>query len=53
MCWSSFRRRNPEPKVAAILRHANPRITADVYAGLVESQREALRDDLAAAFGGH
>jgi integrase len=40
----------PMPKVAAILRHSNPRITADVYAGLVESQREGLREDLAAAF---
>ena len=34
------------PKVAAILRHANPRITLTVYAGLVESQRAELKDDL-------
>ena len=39
------------PKVAAILRHSNPRVTADVYAGLVESERAALADDMAAAFG--
>jgi integrase len=37
------------PKVAAILRHASPRITLTVYAGLVESQRAELRDDLEAA----
>ena len=36
----------PAPKVAAILRHADARITMHVYAGLVESQRAALRDDL-------
>ena len=39
------------PKVAAILRHSNPRVTADVYAGLVESERAALVDDMQAAFG--
>lgn len=39
----------PVPKVAAILRHASPRITLTVYAGLVESQRAELRDDLEAA----
>lgn len=39
------------PKVAAVLRHSNPRVTADVYAGLVESERAALAGDLAAAFG--
>jgi integrase len=39
----------PAPKVAAILRHASPRITLTVYAGLVESQRVELRDDLEAA----
>lgn len=38
------------PKVAAILRHADARITMTVYAGLVESQRAELRDDLEAAF---
>jgi integrase len=40
----------PVPKVAAILRHASPRITLTVYAGLVESQRAELRGDLEAAF---
>jgi integrase len=38
------------PKVAAILRHASPRITLTVYAGLVESQRVDLKDDMQAAF---
>ena len=38
------------PKVAAVLRHSNPRITADVYAGLVETGRAELGVDLAAAF---
>ena len=42
----------PMPKVAAVLRHSNPRITADVYAGLVETGRAALAADLTAAFGG-
>jgi hypothetical protein len=37
------------PKVTAILRHANPRVTLSTYAGLVESQRAELRDDLEAA----
>jgi len=36
----------PAPKVAAILRHADARITLMVYAGLVESQRAELKDDL-------
>jgi integrase len=40
------------PKVAAILRHADPRITLMVYAGLVESQRAELKDDLELALGG-
>jgi integrase len=40
----------PVAKVAAILRHASPRITLTVYAGLVESQRAELRGDLEAAF---
>jgi integrase len=39
----------PAPKVAAILRHADARVTLAVYAGLVESQRVELRDDLEAA----
>ncbi len=38
------------PKVAAVLRHSNPRITADVYAGLVETGRAELGADLVAAF---
>ena len=38
------------PKVAAILRHASQRITLTVYAGLVESQRVDLKDDMQAAF---
>jgi integrase len=41
----------PAPKVAAILRHADTRTTLTVYAGLVESERAALRDDLELAFG--
>ncbi len=36
---------------AAILRHSTPRVTLTMYAGLLESEREALRNDLAAAFG--
>lgn len=40
------------PKVAAVLRHSNPRITADVYAGLVETSRAELGVDLTAAFAG-
>jgi len=39
----------PVPKVAAILRHADPRITLSTYAGLVESQRSELRGDLETA----
>jgi hypothetical protein len=42
--------RTPLPKVAAILRHSDTRITAEVYAGLVESERTQLGSDLAAAF---
>jgi len=33
-----------------VLRHSNPRVTADVYAGLVESERAELAGDLVAAF---
>jgi integrase len=36
----------PAPKVAAILRHADARVTLTVYAGVVESQRSELRADL-------
>ena len=39
----------PAPKVAAILRHADARAMLTVYAGLIESQRAELRDDLEAA----
>lgn len=42
----------PLPKVAAILRHSDTRVTAEVYAGLVESARAELAGDLAAAFEG-
>jgi hypothetical protein len=45
------RRRRPGPKVAAVLRHADARVTLMVYAGLVESQRSELRADLEAALG--
>ena len=41
----------PLPKVAAVLRHADTRTTAEVYAGLVESARAELTSDLEAAFG--
>jgi integrase len=41
----------PAPKVAAVLRHADARVTLMVYAGLVESQRSELRTDLEAALG--
>ena len=40
----------PMPKVAAILRHADARVTATTYAGLVESDRAQLGTDLASAW---
>ena len=40
----------PAPRVAAIMRHADPRVTLTVYAGIADRQRAALRDDLEAAF---
>jgi integrase len=40
------------PEAAALARHANPRITAAVYAGLTETARAGLGKRLAAAFGG-
>lgn len=43
----------PAPRVAAILRHADARTTLTFYAGLVESQRPDLRNDLETALGGH
>jgi hypothetical protein len=39
----------PAPKVSAILRHADVRTTLTFYAGLVESERGNLREDLEAA----
>ena len=42
----------PAPQVAAILHHADLRITLMVYAGLVESQRAELKDDLELALRG-
>ena len=41
----------PAPTIAAILRHADVRTTLTVYAGLVETNRAGLRDDLKTAFG--
>ena len=38
------------PKVAAILRHSDVRMTLTTYAGLVETDRDGLRGDLEAAF---
>lgn len=40
----------PDPQVAAIMRHADPRVTLTVYAGITNKRRAALRDDLDAAF---
>jgi integrase len=40
------------PEAAALARHANPRVTATVYAGLTEESREQLRSKLLVAFGG-
>jgi integrase len=42
----------PAPRAAAVLRHADTRTLLTVYAGLVESQRANLRDDLELAFAG-
>jgi integrase len=39
------------PEAAALARHANPRVTATVYAGLTGEDREQLGAKLAAAFG--
>jgi integrase len=39
----------PTPKVAAIMRHTDARVTLTFYAGLVESERGSLRADLEAA----
>lgn len=40
------------PEAAALARHANPRITATVYAGLTDTARAGLGTKLAEAFGG-
>jgi integrase len=40
----------PAPKVAAILRHSDARVTLSFYAGIVENQRADLRADLEQAF---
>ena len=40
------------PEAAALARHANPRVTATVYAGLTDQDREQLGAKLAKAFGG-
>jgi len=40
----------PAPRVAAIMRHADPRVTLTVYARIADRERAALRDDLEAAF---
>ncbi len=40
------------PEAAALARHANPRVTAAVYAGLTDQARAGLGAKLAAAFGG-
>jgi hypothetical protein len=40
------------PEAAALARHANPRVTATVYAGLTDAARAGLGEKLAAAFGG-
>jgi integrase len=39
------------PEAAALARHANPRVTATVYAGLTDAARAGLGAKLAAAFG--
>jgi hypothetical protein len=40
------------PEAAALARHANPRVTATVYAGITNETRAGLGAKLAAAFGG-
>ena len=40
------------PEAAALARHANPRVTATVYAGLTDENRGQLADKLNQAFGG-
>lgn len=40
------------PEAAALARHANPRVTAAVYAGPTDAARAGLGAKLASAFGG-
>lgn len=40
------------PEAAALARHATPRVTATIYAGLTDMARAAVGEKLAAAFGG-
>lgn len=40
------------PEAAALARHASPRVTAAVYAGLTDAARSELATKLATAFGG-
>jgi len=40
----------PPNRVARVLRHADPRITMTIYAGLTSAQEARLRDDVQAAF---
>jgi integrase len=40
------------PEAAALARHANPRVTAAVYAGLTDAARAGLGERLKQAFGG-
>jgi integrase len=40
------------PEAAALARHANPRVTATIYAGLTDAARAGLGAKLAEAFGG-
>jgi integrase len=40
------------PEAAALARHASPRVTASVYAGLTDAARAGLGEKLASAFGG-
>jgi integrase len=39
------------PEAAALARHANPRVTATIYAGLTDAARAGLGAKLAEAFG--
>jgi integrase len=39
------------PEAAALARHANPRVTATIYAGLTDTARAGLGVKLTEAFG--